>query len=130
MFYRFGLRLGLQLGAILGAKTNQNPKKKCSKISHGAPQNGFEYDLAFGHRSRPFWLRFWGGQDGIFGGFGMVFGGFLEGFWDPGASKVSVWCRRGAILQKFTYFSQVSFQERFFDDFEQFWEPFWEPKCC
>ena len=51
-------------------------------------------------------------------GLGMVFGRFLEGFWDPGASKVSVWCRRGAILQKFTYFSQVSFWDRFLDDFD------------
>ena len=37
-------------------------------------------------------------------GFGMVFRLFLEGFWEAGASKVSVWCRRGGILQKFTYF--------------------------
>ena len=60
----------------------------------------------------------------------MVVEGFLEGFWDSGASKVGVWFGGGAILQGFTYFSKLSFWERSWDDFELFWEFFWETTCC
>ena len=44
-------------------------------------------------------------------GFGMVLGQLLEGFWDLGPSKMSFWCRRGAIFQKFTFFWSDSFLE-------------------
>ena len=63
-------------------------------------------------------------------GFGMVFGQFLEGFWDPGPYKMSCWCRRSAIFQKFTFFWSDSFLERFWRDVGWFWGPFWEPKRC
>ena len=41
---------------------------------------------------------------GFLSGFWNIFVQCWQCFWDPGPSKMSVWCRRGAIFQKFTFF--------------------------
>ena len=46
----------------------------------------------------------------------------------PGPSKMSFWCGRGAIFQKFTFYWSDSFWERFLTGFGWFWDSFWEPK--
>ena len=55
---------------------------------------------------------------------------FWECCWGPGSSKMSVWCGRGAIFRKFTFFMPDSVLDWFFNDLLQLWERFWEPKWC
>ena len=56
-------------------------------------------------------------------GFLIGFGWFLFGFWecfgDPGPSKMSVSCKRGAIFQKFTFLLLMRF------DFGLIFNGFW-----
>ena len=53
-----------------------------------------------------------------------VLGLFLECFGDSGPSKMSVSFKRGAILQKITFFRSDAVLDWFFNDFGWFWEPF------
>ena len=77
------------------------------KVSPNDSQNGVKINEKSIQKSSEFLV-------GFLIGFGMVLGRCLEGFWDPGSSKMSFWCRRGAIFKKFTFLVRFVFGAIFY----------------
>ena len=144
-FGRFGVPLDLHLGVlgwpwacILGGwgcpwapcKRPLGPFSGASFLTILAPKGcpeGSQYGAKIVEKSiqKPVEFSF-----EFLSGFWSMFGQFWMCFWDSGPSKMSVWCTRGAIFQKFTFFMPDSVFDWFFNDFGRLWEAFWEPKWC